>query len=82
MSALHYIVKLEDRRNADLSGRPGCRYESPPHELEDARRLVGMMLDRPAEQIIGEGPWRRPIAGGERTATLIVADQLFDPDQG
>jgi hypothetical protein len=79
MTDVSYIVQLEERRSTQLTGRPGLSYQSPPHALEHAHQLASALLDCPPEQIHGEGPWSRAIAGGERTVTILVADRLFDP---
>lgn len=68
-----YVVEVEDRLNASLSRRRGSDYASPPQSLEDARRLAALLLD--AEQAPeGEGPWRRPLAGGRRIVRLVRTD--------
>ena len=64
-----YVVEVEDRLTTTLSRRSGGSYASPPQSLEDARRLAALLLDcdEPPE---GEGPWRRPLAGGHRRVVL------------
>jgi hypothetical protein len=65
-----YVVEVEDRLSAALSRRNGGNYASPPQSLEDARRLAALLLD--AEDLAeGEGPWKRPLAGGLRTVRLV-----------
>jgi len=64
-----YVVEVEDRLSATLSRRNGRAYASPPQSLEDAQRLAALLLD--AEELPdGDGPWRRPLAGGLRTVRL------------
>jgi hypothetical protein len=65
----HYVVEVEDRLTSALSRRAGGSYASPPQSLEDARRLAALLLDCD-EPPDGEGPWRRPLAGGHRMVVL------------
>lgn len=67
-----YVVEVEDLLSASLSRRAGAAYASPPQSLEDARRLAAMLLDA-EEAPAGEGPWRRPLAGGHRMVRLVRA---------
>ena len=64
-----YVVEVEDRLTATLSRRTGGSYASPPQSLDDARRLAALLLDCD-EPPPGEGPWRRPLAGGHRQIVL------------
>jgi hypothetical protein len=67
-----YVVEVEDRLSAALSRRSGHRYSSPAQSLEQARELAALLLD--AEHAPeGEGPWRRPLAGGHRLVWLVRA---------
>ena len=67
-----YVVEVEDRLSTALSRRAGHRYSSPAQSLERARELAALLLDceEPPE---GEGPWRRPLAGGQRLVWLVRA---------
>ncbi len=67
-----YVVEVEDRLTTTLSRRTGGSYASPPQSLDDARRLAALLLDTD-EAPEGDGPWRRPLAGGHR---LIVLRRL------
>jgi hypothetical protein len=68
-----YVVEVEDRLTTSLARRRGASYASPPQSLEDARRLAAMLLD--CEQAPdGEGPWRRPLAGGHRIVRLVRSE--------
>ena len=67
-----YVVEVEDRLTASLARRAGSSYASPPQSLEDARRLAALLLDC-EEAPPGEGPWRRPLAGGHRFVRLLRA---------
>jgi hypothetical protein len=65
-----YIVEVEDRLTTSLARRRGSSYASPPQSLEDARRLAALLLDSD-EAPAGDGPWRRPLAGGHRLVRLV-----------
>jgi hypothetical protein len=67
-----YLVTVEDRVNGPLTGRPARRYRSPPQSLQDARCLAALLLDRGGE-LEGDGPWRRPLAGGQRHVAIVLA---------
>ncbi len=60
-----YVVTVDDRVSGPLTNRPARRYRSPPQALEEARCLALMLLDR-SEELTGDGPWRRPLPGGQR----------------
>ena len=69
-----YVVEVEDRLSSTLSRRSGGTYASPPQSLEDARRLAALLLD--SEDLPeGEGPWRRPLAGGHRFVRLLRVER-------
>jgi hypothetical protein len=65
-----YVVEVEERLTTSLSRRQGASYASPPQSLEDARRLAALLLDC-EEAPAGDGPWRRPLAGGHRLVRLV-----------
>ena len=67
-----YVVVVDDRVNGPLTGRPARTYRSPPQSLEDARCLAALLLDRGGE-LEGDGPWRRPLAGGQRHVSVVLA---------
>lgn len=67
-----YLVVVDDRVNGPLTGRPARSYRSPPQSLEDARCLAALLLDRGGE-LDGAGPWRRPLAGGQRHVAVVPA---------
>jgi hypothetical protein len=67
-----YLVVVDDRVSGPLTGRPGRMYRSPAQTLEDARCLAALLLDRGGE-LDGEGPWRRPLAGGQRHVAIVPA---------
>ena len=64
------MVEVEDRLATSLSRRRGSSYASPPQSLDDARRLAALLLDSD-EAPAGDGPWRRPLAGGHRVVRLV-----------
>ena len=64
-----YVVSVDDRVSGPPAGRPPRAYRSPPQPLEEARRLAALLLDR-ADELDGEGPWRRPVPGGQRHVAI------------
>jgi hypothetical protein len=67
-----YVVTVDDRVSGPLTNRAARRYRSPPQALEDARCLATLLLDR-SEQLDDDGPWRRPLPGGQRHVAIIPA---------
>lgn len=67
-----YHVVVDDRVSGPLTGRPARAYRSPPQSLEDARCLAALLLDR-GDEPAGDGPWRRPLAGGQRHVAIVRA---------
>jgi hypothetical protein len=67
-----YLVVVDDRVSGPLTGRPTRTYRSPAQPLDDARCLASLLLDRGSE-LVGEGPWRRPLAGGQRHVAIVLA---------
>ena len=68
-----YVVEVSEQLSTVLSRRVGTTYTSPPQPLGDARRLAALLLDAEAPPDDGEGPWRRPLAGGHRFVRLVRA---------
>ena len=68
-----YVVEVSEELSTALSRRVGSSYSSPPQSLDQARRLAMLLLDA-AEEPEGEGPWRRPLAGGHRYVRLVRTD--------
>jgi hypothetical protein len=64
-----YVVVVDDRVSGPLTNRPARRYRSPPQALDDARCLALLLLDR-GDDLAGEGPWRRPVPGGQRHVAI------------
>ena len=67
-----YVVTVDDRVSGPLTTRPPRRYRSPPQKLEDARCLAVLLLDR-GDELDGDGPWRRPLPGGQRHVEIVRA---------
>lgn len=67
-----YHVVVDDRVSGPLTGRPTRSYRSPPQGLQDARCLAAILLDR-GDELEGDGPWRRPLAGGQRHVAIVLA---------
>lgn len=67
-----YLVEVEDRFSAGLTGRHDRSYASPPQRLDEALVLAALLLDAGSD-LDGEGPWHRAIAGGRRTVRLRAA---------
>jgi hypothetical protein len=67
-----YLVVVDDRVSGPLTGRPTRTYRSPAQTLEDARCLAALLLDR-GDELDGDGPWRRPLAGGQRHVAIVPA---------
>jgi hypothetical protein len=67
-----YLVVVEDRVSGQLTGRIERTYRSPAQPLDDARCLAALLLDRGGE-LQGDGPWRRPLAGGQRYVEIVPA---------
>ena len=67
-----YVVEVEERIDARLSRRTGMRYRAPAQDLAGARALAALLLELD-EVPDGDGPWRRPLAGGLRIVRLVPA---------
>ena len=67
-----YHVVVDDRVSGPLNPRPARSYRSPPQGLDDARCLAALLLDR-GDELDGDGPWRRPLAGGQRHVAIVTA---------
>ncbi|HEX8159350.1 MAG TPA: hypothetical protein VF526_18345 [Solirubrobacteraceae bacterium] len=67
-----YLVVVDDRVSGPLTGRSARSYRSPAQPLEEARCLAALLLDRGSD-LEGDGPWRRPLAGGQRHVAIVPA---------
>ena len=63
------VVTVEERFTQALSGRDDRSYSAPPQPRDQARMLAALLLDR-GQDLPGDGPWHRAIAGGVRVVTL------------
>ena len=63
------IVEVTERFTTALSGRADCSYLAPAQPRSSARMLAGLLLDR-SQELEGDGPWQRAVAGGTRTVRL------------
>jgi len=70
-----YRLTVHDSLNTRLVGRRSISYTSPPQPYDEAIVLAGILLDRP-EGLSGAGPWFRPIAGGQRSVSLDVVEEI------
>jgi hypothetical protein len=69
-----FIVEVDDDCAAQLTGRTGCGYSSPPQPAGMAMELVRVLLGCPTEiPRIDDGPWFLAIPGGRRTIRVHVA---------
>jgi hypothetical protein len=67
-----YLVVVDDRVSGQLTSRMERSYRSPAQPLEEARCLAALLLDRGGD-LDGDGPWRRPLAGGLRHVAIVPA---------
>jgi len=65
---MSWVVVVSERRNDALTTRSAVDYQSPPHDEFGARALVELLSGGTPPD--GPGPWRRAIAGGQRTIEL------------
>jgi hypothetical protein len=75
LSEPRYRLTVADRLNTRLVGRRSISYTSPAQPYDEAIVLAGILLDRP-EGLGGAGPWFRPIAGGQRSVSLEVVEEI------
>jgi hypothetical protein len=64
-----YRVILTEHRTRGLVDGDGTTYVSPPQTEEQARSLIALLAGAIAAAG-GVGPWRQPIAGGQRIVAL------------
>lgn len=64
------VVGVEDVIDPALTGRVGCRYQSPAQPLEQALALVQVLLGYTNGDLNGARRWTCPVAGGRRTVWL------------
>ena len=69
-----YIVEVDEHRDERLAGHSGCAYTSPPQPPIQALALVRVLLGCPPDPLeLADGPWRTPVAGGQRIIRLHPA---------
>lgn len=64
------VVHVRDAINPTLAGHGDISYQSPPQTREEALALIRILLGRREQPSDTDGPWRCPIAGGQRTVTV------------
>ena len=64
-----YLVIVTEHRTRGLVDRDGTTYISPPQSEQQARCLVALLAGVTAH-LDGGGPWRHPVAGGQRVIEL------------
>jgi len=60
-------VIVTERRTRGLVDSDGITYVSPPQTDEQARSLIALLA---GAGVNGSGPWRQPVAGGQRIIEL------------
>ena len=64
-----YRVIVTERRTRGLVDSDGTSYTSPPQTEQQARSLVALLAGG-TTGLRGGGPWRQPVAGGQRVIEL------------
>jgi hypothetical protein len=64
-----YRVIVTEHRTRGLVDSDGTTYVSPPQSEQQARSLIALLAGTTAGVDRG-GPWRQPVAGGQRTIEL------------
>jgi len=64
-----YRVIVTEHRTRALVDSDGTTYISPPQTEEQARSLIALLAGVTAAAG-GAGPWRQPVAGGQRVIEL------------
>jgi hypothetical protein len=64
-----YRVIVTEHRTRGLVDTDGTTYISPPRTEEQARSLIALLACGTAG-LRGGGPWRQPVAGGQRIIEL------------
>jgi hypothetical protein len=64
-----YRVLVTEHRAPGLVNIDDTTYQSPPQTENQARALIALLTGTPSGPP-GRGPWRRPIAGGQRIIEL------------
>ncbi len=64
-----YRVIVTEHRTRGLVDSDGTRYVSPAQTEQQARSLIALLAGSTAG-LDGAGPWRQPVAGGQRIIEL------------
>jgi hypothetical protein len=64
-----YRVIVVEHRTRGLVDSDGTTYISPPQTEEQARSLIALLAGA-TTGLRGGGPWRQPVAGGQRIIEL------------
>ena len=64
-----YRVIVTEHRTRGLVDSDGTTYISPPQSEQEARSLIALLAGATAA-LAGGGPWRQPVAGGQRIIEL------------
>jgi hypothetical protein len=64
-----YRVTVTEHRTRGLVDSDGASYVSPPQTEEQARSLIALLAGA-TTGLDGGGPWRQPVAGGQRIIEL------------
>ena len=64
-----YRVIVTEHRTRGLVESDGTTYTSPPQTEEQARSLIALLAGG-TTGLRGGGPWRQPVAGGQRIIEL------------
>ncbi len=71
MAARSYRVLVSEQRTLALVDAQPINYLSPPQPEAEARALATLLA---GATLAGDGPWRQPIAGGQRTIQLKATE--------
>ena len=64
-----YRVIVTEHRTRGLVDSDGTTYTSPPQTDEQAGSLIALLAGG-TTGLRGDGPWRQPVAGGQRLIEL------------
>ncbi|MGA2014598.1 MAG: hypothetical protein ABSH51_29275 [Solirubrobacteraceae bacterium] len=64
-----YRVIVTEHRTRGLVDSDGATYISPPQPEQQTRSLIALVAGGTAG-VDGGGPWRQPVAGGQRVIKL------------
>jgi hypothetical protein len=64
-----YLVIVTEHRTRGLVDSDGTTYVSPPQSEQQARCLIALLASA-TTGVDGGGPWRQPVAGGQRIIEL------------